>query len=339
MEKLYVGIDLHSNNNVISIIDGENKQIYCGKLKNSLNVVLEKLAPYKEGISGIVVESTFNWYWLVDGLMENGYKLHLSNPGANEQYSGKKNINDKNDARWLADLLRLNILKEGYVMDAKRRAIRDLCRKRMQLVRMRTSNILSIRNLFSRNLGAITAKEISKTESDQLIELFGDKNLVRAVSANKSVIHTLNAEIKDIEKIILNQINLAWEFQKLKTIKGVGDILAQTIMLEVGNIERFKKVGNFASYSRCVSADKISNGKKKGRGNRKNGNKYLSWAFTEAAISSIHWNPDAKKFYERKKKKTMTVVAIKALAHKIARASYYIMKDQVEFDSAKLFGH
>lgn len=330
MEKLYVGIDLHSNNNVISIIDGENKQIYCGKLKNSLNEVLEKLAPYKEGISGIVVESTFNWYWLVDGLMENGYKLHLSNPGANEQYSGKKNINDKNDARWLADFLRLNILKEGYVMDAKLRAIRDLCRKRMQLVRMRTSNILSIRNLFSRNLGAITAKEIAKTEPDQLIELFGDKNLVRAVSA---------AEIKDVEKIILDQISLAREFQKLKTIKGVGDILAQTIMLEVGNIGRFKKVGNFASYSRCVSADKISNGKKKGRGNRKNGNKYLSWAFTEAAISLIHWNPDAKKFYERKKKKTMPVVAIKALAHKIARASYYIMKDQVEFDSAKLFGH
>jgi len=85
MEKLYIGNDLHSNNNVISIIDSENKPVWSGKLKNSLTDVREKLEPYKDRIQGIVVESTFNWYWLVDGLMENGYKVHLSNPGANEQ--------------------------------------------------------------------------------------------------------------------------------------------------------------------------------------------------------------------------------------------------------------
>lgn len=149
MEKLYVGIDLHSNNNVISIIDEENRLIWGGKAKNSISEVLEKLQPYKDEISGVVVESTFNWYWLVDGLAEKGYKLHLSNPGANVQYSGKKNVNDKNDSRWLADLLRLNILKEGYVMDKEARAVRDLCRKRMRLVHIRTANILSIRNLFA----------------------------------------------------------------------------------------------------------------------------------------------------------------------------------------------
>ena len=143
-------------------------------------------------------------------------------------------------------------------MDKELRAIRDLCRKRMQLVRMRTSNTLSIRNLFSRNLGSSSAKEIANMKPDHLSELFGDTNLVRAVNANESVIRTLNAEIKDIEKIILDQISLAPEFQKLKTIKGVGVILAQTIMLEVGDIKRFKKVGNFVSYCRCVSADKIS---------------------------------------------------------------------------------
>ena len=339
MEKLYVGCDLHSNNNYFSIIDKEDQKVWSGRLKNSLPVILEKLEPYQARIEGIVVELTFNWYWLVDGLMEHCYPVHLSNPGANEQYGGLKNVNDKNDARWLANLLRLDILKEGYIMDKPLRALRDLCRKRIQLVEMRTANILSIQNLFARNLGNIKAQDYGKMKFDELSLLFGDVNLARAVTANDSIIAALNREIQDLEKMIFRQIHLDPQFQKLKSIRGVGDILAQTMKLEVGDVRRFEQVGDYVSYCRLVSTDKFSNSKKKGKGNSKNGNKYLSWAYTEAAISAIHWNPSAKKFYEKKKRKTMPVIAIRALAHKLARASYYIMRDQVDFDSKKLFGY
>ena len=119
---------------------------------------------------------------------------------------------------------------------------------------------------------------------------------------------------------------------------GIGEILALTIMLEAGEIRRFASVGNFASYCRCVGSQKISNGKKKGKGNTKNGNKYLAWAFIEAAHFAIRYNPKIKSFYERKKAKTKIVVALKAVAHKLCRACYHIMRDQVAFDVTKAFG-
>ena len=118
---------------------------------------------------------------------------------------------------------------------------------------------------------------------------------------------------------------------------GIGDILGLTIMLEVGDINRFPKVGNYSSYCRCVKSERLSNKKKKGEGNRKNGNKYLSWAYVEAANFAIMHYQEAQSFYQRKKAKRNGIVAIKALSNKLARASYYVMRDQVPYDMNQLF--
>ena len=127
------------------------------------------------------------------------------------------------------------------------------------------------------------------------------------------------------------------EFELLKTTPGIGHTLSLTIMLETGDISRFPTVGDYASYCRCVSSQKISNSKNKGSGNTKNGNKYLAWAYVEAANFAIRFNAKIKSFYQRKKSKTNGIVAIKAVAHKLCRACYYIMKDQIAFDVTKAF--
>jgi len=114
--------------------------------------------------------------------------------------------------------------------------------------------------------------------------------------------------------------------------------LALTILLEAGEIERFPKAGNFASYCRCVGSQKVSNGKRKGKGNTKNGNKYLAWAFVEAATFAIRYNDRVKRFYQRKKSRTNGMVAVKAVAHKLARACYYILRDGLKFDATRAFG-
>ena len=103
---LYVGVDLHSNNNYVGIVDEDNRPLFRKKLPNDLGKVLSVLEPFRNDVAGIVVESTFNWYWFVDGLMENGYKVHLANPAAIKQYNGLKNVDDKRSALFLADLLR-----------------------------------------------------------------------------------------------------------------------------------------------------------------------------------------------------------------------------------------
>ena len=86
-----------------------------------------------------------------------------------------------------------------------------------------------------------------------------------------------------------------------------------------------------------LGSKKISNGKRKGSGNTKNGNKYLAWAFVEAANFAIRFNSKIKSFYQKKKSKSHSIVAIKAVAHKLCRACYYIIKDQVAFDLTKAF--
>ena len=123
----------------------------------------------------------------------------------------------------------------------------------------------------------------------------------------------------------------------LASVPGIGRILATIILLETGPIDRFAAVGNFASYARCVDSQRLSNGKKKGEGNTRNGNKYLAWAFVEAANFALRFCPEAKRFYERKKARTNTVVAIKALAHKLARACFHILKERKPFDVMRCF--
>jgi hypothetical protein len=141
---LYGGIDLHANNSVVVLLNEQDQVIYQKRLPNHLPTILEPLSRHHREIEGVVVESTYNWYWLVDGFMEVGYRVHLANPAAIQQYSGLKYTDDHSDARWLAHLLRLGVLPEGYIYPKGERAVRDLLRKRTHLVRQHTANVLSV---------------------------------------------------------------------------------------------------------------------------------------------------------------------------------------------------
>lgn len=337
--RYYVGSDLHSSNTVLGILNEEGKRIYKVKVENFLPGILHTLEPFRRGIEGVAVESTFNWYWFVDGLMEAGYKVHLANPSAIKQYEGLKYSNDYHEAFPLANLLRLGILPEGHVYPKKERAIRDLLRKSLMLVRQRTAHILSFQNLYHRQKGCrFGSDEVKKLTDDHIDDLFESDYVRLSAKANISAIGFLKKRIEEIEKVVLSTMKLLPEFQKLKTVTGIENILALTISLETGNINRFPKVGNFTSYCRCVSAQRLTNEKKKGEGNRKNGNKYLGWAFVEAANYAKRYCPYARSFYQRKAARTNKIVAIKALAHKLARASYFLMRDRVDYNPKKAFG-
>ena len=336
----YCGIDLHSDNNVLGVIDSTGNRLHIKRMPNNLEAVKKALNPFAANLEGIVVESTYNWYWLVDGLQEAGYKVHLANPAAIEQYSGLKHGDDETDTWWLAELLRLKLLKEGYVYPRSERAVRDLLRKRAHLVRMRTQNILSIQNLTCRNTGGrINGSQVKQLTAEDVKELYKeeeDRGL--AVICSVNVIEVLEKQIETIEKKVKSKIKLSQPFQLLNTISGIGEILSMVIMLEAGEMARFSSVGNFSSYCRCVKSVHLSNNKKKGYGNRRNGNKYLAWAFMEAANYAIRYYPLIQKFYQRKSSKKGSVVARKAVAHKLARATYYVLRDQTPFDIEKCFG-
>ncbi len=336
--KTYCGIDLHSNNNVVVVIDENDHILLEQTLSNHLGVILDTLSKIRESIDGIAVESTYNWYWLVDGLQEAGYKLHLVNTAAIKQYEGLKYSDDKRDAFHLAHLLRLGILPTGYIYPKEERAIRDLLRKRLQLVQQRTAQILSIQNQITRNTGRqLKANEVKKLTTSTVKDRIKNKNIQQAILSNVTVMNVLTSKIESLEKQVLEQVEVKEAFKKLLQITGIGPIIALTIMLETGDINRFNKVGNYSSYCRCVNSKRFSNGKQKGQGNRKNGNKYLAWAYMEAANYAIRFNEKARQFYQRKIAKTKRVVALKALAHKLARACYYVLKNNEDFDNQRLF--
>jgi len=340
MRQLYAGCDLHGNNNFIGIVDGEGKRVFKEKLSNDLSVVRDTLKAFQEDLVGIAVESTYNWYWIVDGLMEKGYKVHLANPSAIQQYSGLKHSDDKHDAFWLAEMLRLGILPEGYIYPREERPLRDLLRKRGHLVRLRTSLVNSLQNILSRNLGKrVNANDVKALREDRVSVLLEmNEDLALAGRVSKEAIDHLTRQIRKIEGVVEKRIKLKEEYRYLLTLHGVGKILSLTIMLETGPISRFPTVGDYVSYCRKVPSQWTSNGKRKGSGNTKNGNKYLAWAYSEASEFARQLYPESRVYYDRKMQKSNAAVAHSALANKLSRAGYYVMRDQVAFRPEKLFG-
>lgn len=337
--EIYTAFDLHANNSYAAMINQEGHKVAGKKLNNDPQEVLRFLQPYRKDIIGIVVESTFNWYWLVDSLVEDGYKVHLANTTATQKYNGLKHSGDKEDAFWLAELLRLDILPEGHIYPKAERPIRDLLRKRSHLVRLRTSLILSLQNIIDRNCGArIKVKAIKKRKEDLVSPFFtGNDDLSLTGKVSKEAIDFFTTKILTVENFVEDKLELKTPYQYLLSIPGIGKILGLTIMLETGPVERFAKVGNYVSYCRKVSTRWTSNDKTKGKGNKKNGNKYLAWAFSEAAEFARRYDKTARAYYNRKMQKTNFMVAHNALVHKLARAAYHIMKDQVPFMPDKLF--
>jgi transposase len=331
--ELYAGLDLHSRNTYIGIMDKECNRVFKKRVPNNLEHILQTLDPFRDQIKGFVVESTFNWYWLIDGLMDNGYSCaHLANPAAIKQYEGLKYSDDQHDAFFLAQLLILGILPQGYIYPKKDRPVRDLARKRMFLVKHKTAHILSLQSLIQRCCAIkVSANDIRNLTVKELEMWLEEEHIVLSAQANLDSINFLKQKIRELEKAIRKKVKLKKEFHYLKTVPGIGDILALTIMLEVGDINRFPKVGNFTSYCRCVPSQRLSDGKSKGHGNRKNGNRYLSWAFIEAVHLSRRYNERFRRYYNRKAAQANTSLATKALGNKLARICYYIIRDQVPF--------
>lgn len=323
---------------MISVIDDRDAVLFEKRVPNDLPVIRDAIMPFQGDLSACVVESTYNWYWLVDGLMDAGFDVRLAHTGAIPQYAGLKHGNDQTDARHLAHLLRLGILPEGHIQPREQRAIRDLLRRRLLLVRQKTLHHLSLQSLIVRHTGErLSANQIKALDNEAIAQRLTDP-----IRLGGQITHLARRwherAIKMLEVEVLKQLEPRKEYRLLNSIPGVGKILASTIVLETGSIERFPGPGHYASYARCVNTERLSNGKLKGRGNKRNGNKYLAWAFMEAAHYAAIWSPEIKRFYQKRQTKRHILVAKKTVANKLAKACYHMLKRQEPFDVHRAFG-
>lgn len=338
-QSLYAGLDLHKRNVYCGLIDQEGKLVYRRRLAADLSMILQALDPYRPQLQAVAVESTFNWYWLVDGLQAADYPVRLANPAKMQQYSGLKQTDDETDALWLAEMLRLGILPTGYIYPKAERPVRDMLRRRMLIVRQATQTLLSLQSMVTRHTGqSVSAAKLPGWTLQEVRATFPDPCVQETAAAMVELLGQQRRIQHSLEKQVLAVAKPTGPFQRLLTLPGVGNILGLTIMLETGPITRFASAGDYASYCRAVNSRCESDGKKKGQNNRKNGNRYLAWAYVEAAHFAQRYSPRAQAWFAGKTARAGRVVAVKALACKLAKAAYYVLRDAVDFDENQLFG-
>ncbi len=338
-EKIYAGLDLHGNNVMCSLRDAEGRTVAKQKVDTTLAAVVAVLEPYRDRLAGVGVESTFNWYWLVDGLRAQKYPVRLANPAKMDQYGGIKVTNDETDAGWIAEMMRLDILPEAYVYPVEIRPLRDVLRRRQLLNRQRTQALLSLGSMIARHTGRqVGGDKLKRWTQQEVAATFPDARDASAALSLVETVRFLGRQVDRLEDLARQQLKPDEGIKRLMTLPGIGDVLGLTIRLETGPLARFRDAGHYASYCRGVPSLRGSNDKKKGENNRRNGNRHLAWAFIEAASFAIRYSPPIKAWYERKRARSKAVIARKALACKLAKASFYVMRDGTKFDVKKLVG-
>lgn len=340
MKKLYGAIDLHSNNNYAVISDEEDRVICERRLENRLKTVDAFFKPYQTELNPLVLESTYNGYWLMDGLRDLGYEVKLANPSQMKPYQGLKYRDDASDGLWLNRMHRLGVLPEGYIYPKSERGKRDLLRKRLFLVHLRTSLINSLKHQYqSWKAEDVKAEEIKKLGSHEVAASFQDRFVRQGIEALRQSMQTLSAQISGIEASLKPGLRKDPLVTRLEMLPGIGNLLAWTIRLEIGEIGRFKgDWRRYLSYCGLVESKQKSNEKVKGYGNRKNRNRYLRWAYGEAAIAALRY-AKIRAYHDRLVKKKGKIKAKAILASKIARVSFMMMQNTgMIYTQEKLWG-
>ncbi len=341
MSSFYCGIDLHARNCQLCIIDDEGQKCAEEKMRNNLAEILDFLAPFGTDVS-IAIESTLNWYWLVDGLMDAGFDVHLAHTLGLFMITGAKVKTDRRDASKLAKYLRLGELPEAYIYPKEKRPLRDLLRRRSDLVQLRASCYTSLRvQLLQYNLNTFNGQQLKQLASEDIDQLSIPLESQEYCHMVLVRIELLSEQIAAMDQYLKAVTIEDPCFQYLLTVPGIRYTLGLTIYYEVGTIERFATPRHFSSYCRLIPGTAESDKKaRRGRGS-KQGNHYLKWAFTQAANIAVRYYPTCRKFRDKQANRRVgaatTMVANCILAHKLARATYHVIREETPFHMDRLF--
>jgi transposase len=322
------GVDLHKNNLRICIMNTVGKILYQSTItRHKLKRLKKCLAPYGTDVT-IGVESTYNWYWLIDWCREQGLPYTLGHATYIKKKMIGKNKNDTIDARALADLLRLNDFPCAAVCPAAYRSTRDLVRRRNAYVNMRTRLLLHKGCLYDQYL---------LEERHEVLLNGPDKGCYEDVwimlDSDQEIADRLHEHITELEKRIAQQAckHFKRHYILLKDIKGIGDVIASTLLYEIYDITRFDSVQQFSSYCRVVDPQCESDGKRVGSGNKMNGSLWLCWALHMLVSTSRQHVPEISTVYKRLKKKRNVYYAHRVLAHRWAVTIYFMLKNNEPF--------
>jgi len=330
----YCGIDLHARAMYVCILNQAGETLLHRNMKTTPDAFLKAIAPYRPQIV-VAVECMFTWYWLADLCADEDIPFVLGHALYMKAIHGGKAKNDRIDSQKIAVLLRGGMLPQAYVYPAEMRATRDLLRRRMHLAHKRGELLAHVQNTNSQyNLPAIGKNLAYQANRDGVAERFADPAVQKSIEVDLALVSHYDTLLRDVELTILKTAKQhdPNTLYLLQTVPGIGKILSLVLLYEIHHIERFPRVQDFASYCRLIKCAKESNGKRSGTSGSKIGNAHLKWAFSEAAVLFLRDNPEGQKFLSRLEKKHGKGKALSILAHKLARAIYYMLKRKVAFD-------
>jgi transposase len=338
--KYYCGIDLHTQIMYIVVRDSDNQTLTEVNVAATPAALEKAVKPYMEDIV-IGVECTFSWYWVSDWCQENNVTFVLGHALYMDSIHQAKKKNDKEDARKLANMLYSKSFPTAYAYPKKMRAIRDLLRRRTKFMHDRAKLYGHIKILGHQVNNSFGSLRLNYKYNRKDLELtFEDLNFRLNCEADIKMSEALDSTISKMEQHIGRETQhyLPKELSVVRSIPGIGNIIGLLIVLEIGDINRFDTVQQFSSYCRLVKCAHESAGKKHGHGNKKIGNAYLKWAFSEAACLLIKSSEKAKKFKARAERRHGSAKALSLLAHRIGRCVFAMLKKEMVFDEDKCFG-
>jgi transposase len=336
----YCGVDLHARTLYLCVLDGEDGTIRLHKrLPCSRPRFLEAIAPYR---SDLVVgsECIFCWYWLADLCSSESIPFVLGHALYMKAIHGGKAKNDKIDSHKTAVLLRGGAFPVAFVYPREMRATRDLFRRRLFFVHKRAELFAHVRNTFHQyNAPAPPGQLLYKKNRLGLPDAFTDPIIRSTIEADFDLANRYDHVIRRLENTVeaQAQVHDPHALGLLRTIPGVGKVLALTLLYEIHHIGRFPSVQDFSSYSRLVKSEHSSDGKRTGSGGAKIGNAHLKWAFSEAAVLFLKDNPGGQAHLKRLQRKHGKGKALSILAARIGRSVYFMLKNQEAFDMNRFF--
>src|SRR5918911_143941 len=332
--QFYCGIDLHARTMYLCILNRDGEILVHRNMPAYPDALLRTIAPYRDDIV-VAVECVFTWYWLADLCAREGMPFGLGHALYMKAIHGGKAKNDRIDAQKIAVLLRGGTLPQAYVYPSEMRATRDLLRRRIHFMRKRAELLTHVQQTNSQyNLPEIGKKIAYKANRDGVAERFPNPAVQKSIEVDLALIDYYDCLLNDLELHIVKTAKAhdANTFYRLQSVPGIGKILSLVLLYEIHDIRRFPRVQDFASYCRLVKCAKESAGKRYGTSGTKIGNAYLKWAFSEAAVLFLRSNAAGQKYFARLEKKHGQGKALTILAHKLARAVYYMLTRDTVFE-------
>jgi transposase len=333
----YCGIDLHVKTMYVCILDAAGDTRVHRNVNATPAAFLDVVAPYRDDLV-VAAECMFTWYWLADVCAAEHIPFVLGHALAMKAIHGGKAKNDKIDSHKIAALLRGGLLPQAYVYPAAMRSTRDLLRRRLHLVRKRGQLLAHIQNTRAQyQLPAFGRRLAYPANRAGVSECFADPSVRKSIDVDLALLERYDDLTTDLELTIVREAKRhdGDAFHRLRSVPGIGKVLALTILYEIHDVSRFDRVQQFASYARLVKCAHTSAGKTLGTGGAKLGNVHLKWAFSEAAVLFLRHAPGGKALLTQIQKKHGKAKALSILAHKIGRAVFFMLSRGTVFSIEK----